>query len=209
MPAPAVQPRSTARPAASLSRQDLLGLGRSGRPREFLPIAVRAIQQVPDDLDLRFLLAAACAQLGLRTIAAETLAALPEPAQADANVKALTSAVGGLPDDRVSAEHRRTLAAANLGVLRDRGIDAAAVLEDAWPAWLESMRGSMPILAKANSHLLSSSGPNTRSRSASTLSSKRLNPRYLRILLRCSNKVASRSGTSTVSAGGKSSWLLR
>ena len=166
MPAPAVQPRSTARPAASLSRQDLLGLGRSGRPREFLPIAVRAIQQVPDDLDLRFLLAAACAQLGLRTIAAETLAALPEPAQADANVKALTSAVGGLPDDRVSAEHRRTLAAANLGVLRDRGIDAAAVLEDAWPAWLESMRGSMPILAKANSHLLSSSGPNTRSRSA-------------------------------------------
>ena len=40
-------------------------------------------------------------------------------------------------------------------------------------------------------------------------SSKRLNPRYLRMLLRCSNKVASRSGTSTVRAGGKSSWLLR
>lgn len=139
MPAPAVQPRSTARPAASLSRQDLLGLGRSGRPREFLPIAVRAIQQVPDDLDLRFLLAAACAQLGLRTIAAETLAALPAPAQADANVKALTSAVGGLPDDRVSAEHRRTLAAANLGVLRERGIEAAAVLDAVWPAWLERL----------------------------------------------------------------------
>ncbi|QKK07200.1 MAG: hypothetical protein HND58_02840 [Planctomycetota bacterium] len=47
--------------------------------------------------------------------------------------------MGGLPDDRVSAEHRRTLAAANLGVLRDRGIDAAAVLDAAWPAWLERL----------------------------------------------------------------------
>lgn len=139
MPPPAVQPRPTDRPTTSLSRQDLLGLGRSGRPREFLPIAARALQQIPRDLDLRFLLAAGCAQLGLRTIAAETLAALPEPAQADANVKALTSAVDGLPDDRVSAESRRELAEANLDAIRLRGIGAAAVLDEAWPAWLKRL----------------------------------------------------------------------
>ncbi|MFG0260154.1 MAG: hypothetical protein ACF8LK_07345 [Phycisphaerales bacterium JB041] len=139
MPAPAAQPRSPARPGSTLSRQDLLGLGRAGRPREFLPIAARAVRQIPDDLDLRFLMAAACAQLGLRTLAAETLAALPEPARADANVKALTTAVDGLPDDRVPADSRRAIAEGNLGVLRDRGLASAAVLDAAWPGWLDRL----------------------------------------------------------------------
>ncbi len=138
---PTQSPVATSPAAAptTATRQDLLALGRAGKPREFLPIAVRALEQIPADLDLRFLLAANCAQLGLRTIAAETLDRLPVAAQADPNVKALAAAVENLPDDRVTGEERRAFAEANLAALRARKLPAAEVLDAIWQSWLDRL----------------------------------------------------------------------
>lgn len=144
MPHPSIPTQSPDAPfpasaPTTLSRQDLLALGRSGKPREFLPIAVRALEQVPADLDLRFLLAANCARLGLRTIAAEAIGRLPEAARTDPNVGALAAALERLPDDRVSAAARRAFAETNLAVLRARGLPAAAILDGAWSCWLDRL----------------------------------------------------------------------
>ncbi|HZW09166.1 MAG TPA: hypothetical protein VFF69_04615 [Phycisphaerales bacterium] len=125
--------RETEQGRKSISRAELLGLGRCGRPREFVAIAARALGQAPGDPALQFLFAANIAQLGLRTLASEALDALPEAAQATPDVRALREAVSRLPDDRVGSRERAATALGNLRALRVRGVD----LSEQFAAWRE------------------------------------------------------------------------
>jgi len=81
----------------TLTRDDLVRAGQSGRPWDFLPLAAQALDQIQGDHALRFLTAANLARLGLRTLANEQLALLPD----HPDVNALRAAVARLPDDTV------------------------------------------------------------------------------------------------------------
>jgi hypothetical protein len=140
-PAPIPQPQP-ATPPRALTRNDLIALGQAGRPWDYAPVAVRALGQVPQDTGLRFLLAANLAQLGLGTLAGETLGELPDSASTDPDVRALVRVVEGLPDDRVSVASRRSIALGNLRALRARGADADGALSAAFAAWSEGLETS-------------------------------------------------------------------
>lgn len=116
-------------------------MGRAGRPREFLPVAARVIEQAPDDHDLRLLLAANCAALGLRTLAREAIELLPEQTRSEPQVSALRSAIDDLQDDKVPAAHRRSTAEANLRALRTHAPEAAEILDESWARWVERLDG--------------------------------------------------------------------
>ena len=118
-------------PVMRMNRNDLIALGRSGKPREFLPVIAQVLPIAPRDAGLRFLTALNFASLGLRTLAGEHLAMLPDVAGGDPDVRALAGAIGALPDDRVAADVRARTALGNLRVLRSRGID----LSDAFGRW--------------------------------------------------------------------------
>ena len=136
MPAPPVQPARQ-----TLTRNDLIALGQAGRPWDYCSVAVRALVQVPHDAGLRFLLAANLARLGLRTLAGETLGALPESARGEGDVVALAGAIDRLADDRVCARERRRTALGNLRALRARGFDADGSLSAAFGAWSAGLEG--------------------------------------------------------------------
>ncbi len=119
--------------SARLTRNDVIALGRSGRPWEFLPIALRALDVVPTDAGIRFLAAANFARLGLVTPAREMLNALPEPAQGDADVAGLRRAMESLPDDRVPHQERLATCRANAAAVR--GTDLAGALDE----WARSL----------------------------------------------------------------------
>lgn len=125
----------------AVTRQDLIAFGQSGRPWQFVPVAVRALAQVPGDAGLRFLLAVNLARLGLRTLAGETLGELPESAQGEPDVVALAGAIEGLGDDRVPAWERRGFALGNLRALRAKGLDTDGVLSLAFEAWSDQEEG--------------------------------------------------------------------
>lgn len=101
-------------PARTLSRADVVALGRAGRPWQFLPVAAGALAIAPADHEVRFLAAAAWATLGFVSRARDLLSQLPASVP---EVAALAEALSGLPNDVVSPEQvvatcRRNLAAA-------------------------------------------------------------------------------------------------
>src|SRR5688500_15425152 len=87
-----------------MSREDVVRLGQSGRPWEFVALGFQAVRAMPGDDGLRVLLAANLARLGLRTAAREELGKVGAAAAGDAAVVALTRAVEGLPEDRIDPE---------------------------------------------------------------------------------------------------------
>jgi hypothetical protein len=117
-----------------LTRDQVLGLGRSASPWVFVPVALRALQVAPDDDAVRFLLAAHYARLHLRTAAAEQIEHLSPAARRDPGVAALAALVAQLPDDRLPADHRRRWGHDNLQVLVVRGCQPSLTTEslDAW-----------------------------------------------------------------------------
>lgn len=126
---------AAAQPRQTVTRNDLIALGRSGRPRDYAAVAVEVLRHAPGDAGLRFLLSANLAQLGLRTLAGESLDALPEAAAGEPDVRALREAIDRLPDDRMSEAERLETALANMRALRVRGLD----LGEAFAAWRERL----------------------------------------------------------------------
>ncbi|GIK19707.1 MAG: hypothetical protein AMXMBFR77_20410 [Phycisphaerales bacterium] len=116
-----------------LTRNDVITLGRSGRPWEFLPIALQALEVVPSDAGIRFLAAANFARLGLITPAREMLDALPQHAQGDSDVADLRRAMNSLPDDRVPHAERLETCRDNAAAIR--GTDLAAAMDE----WARSL----------------------------------------------------------------------
>ncbi len=122
------------RPAAGsqgITRDQLLELGRVGRPWDFVRVAVATLCRVPDDAALRFLTAANLARLGLVTPARDLLADLPSEFGGEPEVAELARALEQLPDDVVPHEELIATCGANVATLRQRGVDLAAEF-DLW-----------------------------------------------------------------------------
>lgn len=110
----------------------MLRLGREASPWRFVPLALAALEQVPADADVRFLLACAYGKLGLRTAALEELERLPHAARGVEAVVQLATHLGRLPDDQVPAARLVETADRNAAVLERRGL-----LPGGWRAGLE------------------------------------------------------------------------
>lgn len=113
----------TVSPTTSDPRLDLVRLGQADRPWEFLSRAFAWFHDNPDDHGVRFLAASNAAGLGLRTLATECLAPLPEEAASDERVRALTVRIAALPDDEMRLDTRLAFARRNVEALQARGID--------------------------------------------------------------------------------------
>lgn len=136
----------TAQAGRVATRADLIALGRSGRARDFIPIAAKVLASA-EDPGLRFLLAANLASLGLRTLAAEEIDRLPEAARADGDVQTLSRAIQALPEDRVRPEQRRRTLVGNLRAIRVRDPETADTLSDVLDRWMTRLRSSDCFLA--------------------------------------------------------------
>lgn len=113
-----------ARPGAvRIGRQEILDLGRSGRPWEFLPLALRALRLAPRDAEMRLLAAATAAELGLRTVARELLDALEPELAGEPIVADLARAVDALPGDALPAQTRAAWVEGVVAALAARGVD--------------------------------------------------------------------------------------
>lgn len=119
-------------PSRRFTRDDIVRLGRAGKPWEFVPLVAQALRVAPDDAGLRALAAGNLAKLGLRTAATEHLEALPEPVSADPGVRELSRAVEALPDDRVHLEDLARTCAGNLAALEARGGPGPRGMYEAW-----------------------------------------------------------------------------
>ena len=104
-------------------REDVVRAGRHGSPWEFTPLALGALRVLPADAEIRFLLGAAYAQLGLRTAATEQLDRLPERVHADPSVLALRQTIHALADDRVGLDELERTVLANVDALLGRSIE--------------------------------------------------------------------------------------
>lgn len=116
------------------TRGDLVRLGQSGRPWEFLGPASQALAQAPQDHGIRFLAAANLARLGLKTLAAEQIAALPDVLHDHGDVRGLIAALSALPDDKVHDAIRLATARANL-----EACSARRWLTQHWDGWASAL----------------------------------------------------------------------
>lgn len=142
--APAANPTpAAASPAGhprTITRDDLLRLGRQAQPWEFLALAPAAIRQLPTDEGLRFLAAANLGKLGLRTLALEQLDYLADSSRAHPDVAALRAALSGLPDDAISFDRRLANVLRALAAIARNSPDAARAARQALPAWATRQR---------------------------------------------------------------------
>ncbi|MHC4218452.1 MAG: hypothetical protein ACYSU7_08350 [Planctomycetota bacterium] len=133
---------------ATVTRQQLIELGRSGQPWAFLPTALRALQATPGDPGMRFLAAANFARLGLATPARALLAELGADVAGAPEVVELSGAIDKLPPDVVPPDPLIATCRANVEALARRGVDLSAELEawipkaGAW-TWLRSHDGNV------------------------------------------------------------------
>jgi hypothetical protein len=117
MPPPAV----SAPPAGS--RDALVALARSGRPRAFLAAAMGSSFAQSGDAGVTFLIAASLARLGLKNIARARLALLPPEAAAAPEVVELRRAIDTLPSELVPGPVAQATLADNLRALRVAGVE--------------------------------------------------------------------------------------
>ena len=116
-----------------VTREEIVRLGQTGRAWEFLPIAYQAVGVAPEDWGLRVLLAANLARLGLKTLAAEQMAMLPEGVAGNPEVRGLAALIGGMREDRIGRERLIETCRKNLVALAARGLD----LEHEFLTWAE------------------------------------------------------------------------
>ncbi len=104
-------------------------MGRAAAPWPFLAPALAALSRVPQDAELRFLIAANLARLGLASLARELLADLPAEVACRSQVAELSAALDRLPPDRVTTGQRVDVCRRNVETLATRGVDLLAALE--------------------------------------------------------------------------------
>lgn len=107
-------------PGQSVSRAEIVALGRASRPWEYLRLGAQALGLAPHDAEIRFLVAANLAQLGLGTLAGLQIKALPEEARRDPAVLALVDAMRGLAPDEIAPGWLVTTCGHNLVALQSR-----------------------------------------------------------------------------------------
>ncbi|MFN0132462.1 MAG: hypothetical protein ACKVW3_08040 [Phycisphaerales bacterium] len=130
---------ATATPTRRVNREDVVRLGQSGRPWDFLPVLTQVLRVAPGDAGLRVLGAANLARLGLNSVAIEMLEPVPsEAGEAVVSLRALLSrekAEGGMKSDRVEVEELVTVARMNLAVAGAK-LDLGGAME----RWIEAAR---------------------------------------------------------------------
>ncbi|MCC6968984.1 MAG: hypothetical protein IT434_02075 [Phycisphaerales bacterium] len=122
----------------TIGRAEIVDLARSGKHWAFLAVASQALDQSPDDGEIRFLTAATLGALGLGTLATGQLNRLDEKAQGDPSVTELFAALRRLPDDRVASATLEQNVKANLAALAGRGVKIDAESVAAWESKLLS-----------------------------------------------------------------------
>ena len=121
-------------PSRRMNREEIVRLGESGRPWEFLPVVAQALRVAPDDAGLTVLAAANFARLGLRSLALGHLERVERGAVGA--VDQLRAATEALPDDEVRGA--AGTCRANAAVLIGRGVDLLGALE----RWCEANAGT-------------------------------------------------------------------
>lgn len=106
----------TATLPTAAERDRLIALGRTGRSWEFLAAAGVGA----GDPGLSLLIASHLAKLGLRTLALEALASLPDLVRCAAEIQALVKGIESLPDDAIDRETLLANLRANRAALGDR-----------------------------------------------------------------------------------------
>ena len=120
-PAPNKPDQSTAASPARITRDDLIRMGRgAGGPWAFVPLAMRLLKLTPSDHEVRLLLAANYAKLGLATCAREQLDQLDQALGPTKEVSDLRQACVGLPGDRATSQSLVDLARSNAIALAER-----------------------------------------------------------------------------------------
>jgi hypothetical protein len=118
---PTVQP--TAADSQGAVREAILNLAAGDCPAAFLAQAPGYLASHPEDHPLRWLVGVSLARRGLKTLALETLGALPASMRANPEIADDIAAIKGLPDDSLSIEalHERLRGCA--AALRTAGCD--------------------------------------------------------------------------------------
>jgi len=116
-------------PALRIGREELLALERRS-PWRFMPLALQALEQAPDDVELRLTLVVAFARLGLNTLALEQLEKAPAAARREGDLPQLEtllrdSAGSERISDKAALRRAKNLCAA----LAERGVDLEQALE--------------------------------------------------------------------------------
>ncbi|MCK4873046.1 MAG: hypothetical protein KAS72_10005 [Phycisphaerales bacterium] len=121
-----------AQPSA-ITRADVVKMGQTRPPWEFIPLAYLALAQYPQDCDVELLLVGALSKLHLRTAAREHLDRLRSNDESAEQVAKFDAALRSMRDDRVTASDLEQTLKTNLDALAERGADLAPHL-DAWRA---------------------------------------------------------------------------
>lgn len=115
---------SSPRPVPNrITRDEIVRLGQSNAPWQFIPLALKGLQIQPGDMLLRFLLAANYAKLGLGAVAAEELDVLAAAGVSDPAIDSLRQVVREMPSAVVPYEARLATLRANIDAIQARGLN--------------------------------------------------------------------------------------
>lgn len=113
-----------------MTRENLLSLERSGGRWRFIPLAFQALEQCPEDAELRLTLVAALARLGLNTLALEQFDALPAKERETGDLPQLRAVLAeSAGREKISARRAIRTAERNVAALADRGVDVSDALQ--------------------------------------------------------------------------------
>lgn len=125
-------------PPGVVARDELVRMGRSGtRAWDFLGLALRALESRGEDHELRFLVGANFARLGLGTPARMMLDGLPAALRREPGVVELERAIGGLGKDEEPAALVMLRMKGNVAALKARGVDLGGAVE----VWAKAAAG--------------------------------------------------------------------
>ncbi|MBC7833669.1 MAG: hypothetical protein H7Y88_01030 [Phycisphaerales bacterium] len=123
--------------AAGITRAQIIGLAQSGRAWEFIPFGLLALRHTPHDVQMRLLVVASYARLGLRTAALEHLEVAATQAPGEPAIEQLRSVASAMTDDRMTLEARVRTCRANVAAIGDNGGGGGArvLVESGLEAW--------------------------------------------------------------------------
>ncbi|RMD65374.1 MAG: hypothetical protein D6824_02770, partial [Planctomycetota bacterium] len=119
----------SAEPVVRIGREELLALEQRA-PWRFLPVAMQALEQAPDDVELRLTLVVALARLGLNTLALEQLLKTPAAVRREGDLPQLEAMLrDSAGRDRISPQAALRRARNLCAALAARGVDLSEALE--------------------------------------------------------------------------------